>query len=1029
MMSSPLSRSHGVSPVVRTMLKALACATLSMTLAASHAQAPNQADTPSRGPVGNHTPPTPPQLTLRALAPYAATPNYVRFGAPIDFYTRILPADATGTLTYSIDGNPIQTVPLTQQTVGDYVALGDSISQARYIGDPTQRYPNIIAHDLNLVLHNESLIGDTACDLMPLQILYRGDGTAPAMSPLYSVLVGPSDFIGFGAGAHEKVFSLCHAAALTWIGILRKDKLLAGDPGITVTSGQWKRGPAPDSCCLEAYTTSTSGDRLQFNIKTNGAPAYLWYSIQTAPGGTFTVSTDGGPPSAPVATQSTPFSSTQQTSYGYARFPVPVGSHTFEITAQSGGQVTILGMGTPDKSGASKPPTILQGDIVNEINPPLADIAAYTADIQATVALLTGDGLDLRFVPTQSFMHATPAEMADFVHPNAVGLAEVAKAFETTLTQTGPVLDTVTVATGSFTTSTLPIGNHQIDVVYSGDENYTRATGTIIPFSIYDGTSSTTLAANASIVAPQAAIILTATVVQPQHGGEVIFSESTPAGNKELGRAQIIAQNKAVLTIPGLPSGPHTLLARYEGDLFLSPSDTAPLVVTVTNASSLQLAATPSTTTLGSALQLAASISPTQATGSVTFFDGSTSLGSAALVNGIASLNAPNLALGVHHLTATYAGDSLNLPATSVAVNATITAAPSSTALAITPSSSLLGSTLTATIRITTVPNAVPTGTVTLHSGATLLASGPVTNSVPGAASTTLTFASTPLGLGTVPLIATYSGDPSDQASDSPISTITLTPPPTAATLTLSAAQVPIEASVTLTANVTARFGTPTGIVNFLANGTTLGSAPLNSSGIATLVVSPAAIGTSTIDAAYVGTPQFPATTSAPQTLIVTAPLTAAISPTTLDAAPGSTQVATLQLTPLSGFSGAIQASCHTTSPYVTCALNAPATLNSATAIPVQITIAKSTIAQLSRPLPWGASAVLALLLPLAAPRRRRRLAALASVALLATVSLSGCATTGNFYQIPPGLQQVVVTVTGAATPIDATLSINITRQ
>ena len=149
----------------------------------------------------------------------------------------------------------------------------------------------------------------------------------------------------------------------------------------------------------------------------------------------------------------------------------------------------------------------------------------------------------------------------------------------------------------------------------------------------------------------------------------------------------------------------------------------------------------------------------------------------------------------------------------------------------------------------------------------------------------------------------------------------------------------------------------------------------------------------------------------------VTPPLTAALSPASVSSLAGATTVATLTLTPLSGFSGSIQTTCKPSVPFITCTLSSPVSLNSPTTIPVQITIAQSTAA-LARPVVTAIAA--ALLLPLVIPRRRRRPLLL----LLLALTLQGCAEGGNFFSIPPGAWTVAVTTTAAGTPVPATLTI-----
>ena len=1283
-----------------------------------------------------------PSLTPVITAPLAADPYHIRVGAPITFSGRVLPSDATGTLTFTIDDVPARTVPLAPQAIADYIALGDSITAANYIADPAQRYPAILAQTLNRTLFNYAAPGYTACDVMPSEVLPFKVGQSVAINPLYSLLIGTYDLSNFGVGAHEQFFNQCHQAILAWLGVAPANKFLVG---------------------------ANNGNTTRFTLTTTGAPAYLWYGIQTNASGSFTVSVDGAAPTPATATQSTPLG-TVTSSYALLRFPIAAGTHTFDIVTQSG-TVNLLGMGSPPSSGG---PTILAGDIPSQINGDTTGIATYTADIQANIALLRADGLDIRFVPTQQFLYATPAEMMDSTNPNALGLSELAAAFQIP----APAAVAATIATASFATSSIPIGSHAINILYSGDTHYAPTNTGNFTLVLYDPTSTLALTSSSSTYPVQSPITLTATVPQSNVSGLVnFFDESGTIGSAWLNQS---ALGTALLTIPSLPAGIHTVTAQYLGDLHYSASSSAPLSVSVSgtytttslstsatryfaatpvsisasvspisatgtvtfsdgptilgqstlvagtstltastlapgihpltaaftgnatqdpsqspilyleidpNSTTTALTPVPATTPYGTALQLHAAVSPTSATGTVTFSDGPINIGQSVLPS--AAINIGTLAPGSHNLTATYSGDTNDLPSISSPVATLVTVAPSSISLAPIPASSPYGtpvsllatvapSSATGTVTFfdgstvigqTTLPNAAltigtlspglhiltatysgdsyrsastspaisstivpfattitlaalppilnvgnpltlvanlipssatgtvlfrdatlgvlgqasashgaatlslpspargsyyitaiysgdandapatspaittqillnatsttltssaihptfatpialaaavapstatgsitffdgasnlgsslltngiatftvatltpgshnlqaaysgdtsdssstslatsiavaldsttttltlaqstvpasanvianirvsssntnPTGNVSLRSGSALLASGPVANASNGSAYATLTFSAAALGAGQSPITAFYSGDPDNLPSDSSaISTlITVTTIATAATLTLSTSQIPIQGIVTLTAAVPSS----TGSVTFLSNGIALATVAVGPSGTAVYTLAGAVIGTFSITAAYPASGIYAASTSAPRTLTVTPPLTAAISPTSVSTIAGATTTANLTLTPLSGFSGSIQTTCNPSASFITCTLSSPVSLSSPTTIPVQIKIAQTT-ASLARPVLTTIAA--ALLLPFLIPRRHRRPLLL----LLAAFAVLGCAEGGNFFSIPPGAWTVTITTNAAGTSIPATLTI-----
>jgi len=106
------------------------------------------------------------------------------------------------------------------------------------------------------------------------------------------------------------------------------------------------------------------------------------------------------------------------------------------------------------------------------------------------------------------------------------------------------------------------------------------------------------------------------------------------------------------------------------------------------------------------------------------------------------------------------------------------------------------------------------------------------------------------------------------------------TPPPVAPSVALTASPNPVSVgqSATLTATVTGSSGTPGGTVYFLYGSTEIGSATLNSSGVATFSASTKTIpsGSYAVTASYGGSSTYAAATSSPITVVVNAAATSA---------------------------------------------------------------------------------------------------------------------------------------------------------
>jgi len=152
-------------------------------------------------------------------------------------------------------------------------------------------------------------------------------------------------------------------------------------------------------------------------------------------------------------------------------------------------------------------------------------------------------------------------------------------------------------------------------------------------------------------------------------------------------------------------------------------------------------------------------------TGTVTFFNGTTAIGSPVPLNGTggAAITTSALAVGTASITATYSGDTNFATSTSSALPQVVQLGQTATALTSSPNPSNVGQTVTLTAAVTVQSGTgTPTGTVSFFNGTTQIGSA-VPLSGGGAAITTSTLAA-----GTASLTATYSGDTNFATSTSP---------------------------------------------------------------------------------------------------------------------------------------------------------------------------------------------------------------------------------------------------------------------
>jgi Bacterial Ig-like domain (group 3) len=317
-------------------------------------------------------------------------------------------------------------------------------------------------------------------------------------------------------------------------------------------------------------------------------------------------------------------------------------------------------------------------------------------------------------------------------------------------------------------------------------------------------------------------------------------------------------------------------------------------------ATSTVLAASPNPALRPQAVTLTATVAAASGTdtptGSVTFRNGTATLGTATLnASGVATLTvaANTLTAATHALTAEYAGvASFFLASTSNQVNLTVQLAPTTTVLTASAASIVVNQSVTLTATVSANGVGTPGGTVQFRDGGanlgaavTVNASGVATLVVPAN-----TFTASAAGV-THALSAVYSGNASYLGSTSAtLNLLVTTPAVTATTTTLAASANPIASDqpVTLTATVAPNPGAG-GTVTFrdTSTNTNLGTATLNASGVASFTVAANTLTGSTagtvhaLTAAFAGTASFGASTSAALNLTVNAPAAPTLVATT----------------------------------------------------------------------------------------------------------------------------------------------------
>jgi hypothetical protein len=405
--------------------------------------------------------------------------------------------------------------------------------------------------------------------------------------------------------------------------------------------------------------------------------------------------------------------------------------------------------------------------------------------------------------------------------------------------------------TATFSTSSLSATSHSITAVYGGDANFTTSTSAVLAQTVNKANTTTALSSMPNPSTYGQSVTFTATVTPSTAAGSVTFTvDGTAQGPVGM------SGGSASFATANLTAGSHSITASYNGDSNYSTSSSSTDTQTVNKAgttTTLTSSANPSTT--GQSVTFTATVSAPAATGTVTFYDGVTTLGSGGLSGGKATFITSTLAAGPHSISATYGGDpnysSSNSPTLTQTVSSSLIATTTSPASSLNPSTYGQSVTLTATVSPTS-GNGTPTGSVTFTDGTTTLGSAPLSG---GKAS----LVTSSLAPGSHSITESYGGDSNYTGSTSSTLMQTVNKANTTTTLTGSPNPSNNGQTVTFTATISPA---GTGTVQFFNGGTPIGTVNV-SSGKATLQISMLPVGTDSIKATYSGDANYNGSTSA----------------------------------------------------------------------------------------------------------------------------------------------------------------------
>lgn len=309
----------------------------------------------------------------------------------------------------------------------------------------------------------------------------------------------------------------------------------------------------------------------------------------------------------------------------------------------------------------------------------------------------------------------------------------------------------------TFSENDLPVGTRTLEVVYLGDGNYELVHSPGITQTITQAASTTTVTSSTNPSTFGSPVTFTATMNSTSATGTATFSLDGTAQTPST-----VSGGKATFTpSTALTAGTHTVSAVYSGDSNFTGSSSNTLTQTVNKVNTVAtLSSSVNPSVYGQSVGLSGAITPATATGSVTFYDSSTSIGTSSAPS--ASLSTSSLSVGSHSLSFAYAGDSNHNQSSSNTVTQVVNKANTSIAL-VGPSSAVdFGSSvpISATVSAVAPGAGTPTGTVTITEGALTLGTASLSGGV-------ATFSIPDMLPGAHNLTATYSGDGNFNGSSS----------------------------------------------------------------------------------------------------------------------------------------------------------------------------------------------------------------------------------------------------------------------
>lgn len=438
---------------------------------------------------------------------------------------------------------------------------------------------------------------------------------------------------------------------------------------------------------------------------------------------------------------------------------------------------------------------------------------------------------------------------------------------------------------GAYTVHGIPAGNAKVYFFnpaqntsqwYHSKADFNSADVVAVVVGSTTGGIDDTVAASTVGTPPSAPTNVTATASDRQ--ASVSWTAPASSGSGPISRYVVTANpggataqaagSTTSTTVTGLENGvSYTFTVHAVNDAGNGPESAPSAPVTPIGPSITKVASSANPSVWGQPVTLTASVSSASGasgtpTGQVTFMDGSTTLGTAALSSGTASLTVGNLQVGAHSITATYSGDAAFTSSSSTAITQTVNKAATQTTITSLQNPSVYGGrTIKATVQAVSPGAGVPTGNVTFSPYDGMSADNNPLDS------TGTTYGGEAIPAGGQSVSATYAGDDHFQPSRSNTISQTVQQASTDTSVEASSTSATTNTPVRLTARVSPQYANcPTGVVEFFNGTQSIGQATLACAGgvsIATRYVTLPA-GDAEITARYDGDSNFTTSESQP---------------------------------------------------------------------------------------------------------------------------------------------------------------------